>query len=324
MRAPRFWQEEGSALARILSPAGRITGLLTARRLRRAGWRAPVPVICCGNVSVGGTGKTTLALDLLARLRARGLDAHALIRGYKGAGRGVLRVDPRLHDARLVGDEALLLAGVAPTWTGADRAASARAAVAAGAACLVMDDGMQNPGLAQDAALLVVDGEAGFGNGLLLPAGPLRESVASGAARARAAILIGADRRDAAALLPPALPVLHAMLAADEAASRLAGERLVAFAGIGRPEKFFASLDRLGATPRQRVGFPDHHPYTPRDLRRLARLAAGQGARLVTTPKDAVRLPRGVPADILVAGVRLHWQDERQIEAILDEVTSPP
>ncbi len=166
-------------MPRLLAPFSALTAGITARRVARPGWRAPVPVICCGNATVGGAGKTTLALDLARRLAARGVAVHCLTRGYGGRVGTVLRVASGVHPASLVGDEPLLLAAVAPTWVGRDRAASARAAAAADAAALVMDDGLQNPGLAKDLAFLVVDGAAGFGNGRLLPAGPLREPVAS-------------------------------------------------------------------------------------------------------------------------------------------------
>ncbi len=247
---------------------------VTARRIARPGWRAPVPVICCGNVTVGGAGKTTLALDLAARLGARGVAVHVLLRGYGGAVRGVHRVaagDP----ASLVGDEALLLAAVAPTWVGADRAASARAAVAAGAAALLLDDGLQNPSLCKDLALLVVDGGSGFGNGRVLPAGPLREPVAAGAARCQAAVQIGADATGALAHLPAGLAVLHARLEQDVAG--LAGQPVVAFAGIARPDKFFDGLVQGGVSVVARRAFADHHPYTARDIQDVLEIGGAVG-----------------------------------------------
>ncbi|WP_428377301.1 tetraacyldisaccharide 4'-kinase [Lichenicoccus sp.] len=321
MRAPAFWASATPGLrAHLLRPGARLFEAITRRRLARPGWHAPVPVLCCGNLTVGGAGKTTLTLDLLSRLRARGVVVHALTRGYRGTVRGVVRVDPAQHDAAQVGDEPLLLAAIAPTWVGADRAASARAAIAAGARCLVMDDGMQNPTLVQDCTLLVIDGAAGFGNGCVLPAGPLREPVAAGAGRARAAILIGPDQRNVAALLPAALPVLRAELALSAEARSLRGRRLVAFAGIGRPEKFFASLRTLGLDVAAEAGFADHHRYRPGELRRLSELARALGALLVTTPKDAIRLPAGFRAGIVVLGVGLQWADPAAIEGTLDRL----
>ena len=313
MRPPRFWAADGPAWPGVvLAPLGGLVAAVTARRVARGGWRAPVPVLCVGNASVGGSGKTVVALDLAARLAAAGRAPHVLLRGYGGTVRGVRRVaaeDP----AALVGDEAKLLAAVAPTWVGADRATSARAAVAAGAGVLVLDDGLQNPGLVKDAALLVVDGGAGFGNGRVLPAGPLRENAAAAAARCAAMVLIGEDRHRVAARI--GLPVLRARLAvADAAAWR--GARVLAFAGIGRPEKFFASLREAGAELVGRTPFPDHHPYTAREIAALRARAAAAGAVLATTAKDAARL--GPAADcVRVLRVALAWETPEAIAALL-------
>lgn len=316
MRPPAFWQHD-TWLAHLLAPAARVGAALTARRVARPGWRAPVPVLCCGNAGVGGAGKTTVALDLAQRLQARGVAVHCLTRGYGGRVRGVLRVDPAQHDASLVGDEPLLLAAVVPTWVAADRAAGARAAVAAGAQALLMDDGLQNPSLIQDAALLVVDGAVGFGNGRVMPAGPLREPVYAAAARCRAAVLIGADAAGARGALPAGLPVLTATLVPDSA---LPGTRVLAFAGIARPSKFHATLRQAGATVVECIDFPDHHRFTASELDRVMARAEALEARPVTTPKDAVRLPAAVRAQVLVAGVALRWDDPAALERLLAAV----
>jgi tetraacyldisaccharide 4'-kinase len=314
MHARGFWQRDG-LLPWLLAPVSRIVAGATARRVARPGWRAPVPVICCGNVGVGGAGKTTLALDLGERLTRRGAQVAFITRGYRGDAKGSLRVAPG-HEAGLVGDEALLLAALAPTYVGADRAASAQLAVAAGATVLVMDDGLQNPGLIKDLSLLVVDGEVGFGNGRVLPAGPLREPVAAGAGRCQAALLIGEDRHGALAALPPGLPVLRARLRPE--APELAGRRVLAFAGIGRPSKFFTTVAEAGADVAGEQGFPDHHPFTQAEWDQLCARAAALGAELVTTPKDAVRLPPAWQARVLVAGVSLAWDGDAQIEGLLE------
>jgi tetraacyldisaccharide 4'-kinase len=220
-----------------------------------------------------------------------------------------------------VGDEAKLLAAVAPTWVGADRAATARAAVAAGAAALVMDDGLQNPTLAKDLSLLVIDGGFGFGNGRVLPAGPLREPVAVAAARCRAAVLIGPDTHGALAALPPGLPVLRARLVPDPAdAAALRGRRVLAFAGIARPEKFFASLEEAGASVAARESFPDHHLFAPAELRRLFDRAARLEAMPATTAKDAARLPPEARARVAVLGIALAWDDPAALAALLAEL----
>ena len=312
--APRFWSHDGF-LAKTLAPLSLIGSALTARRVARAGWRAPVPVICCGNVTVGGAGKTTLVLDLTQRLAGRGV--HILLRGYGGSARGVHRVMPE-DSAGLAGDEALLLSQVAPTWIGADRAASARAAIEAGARVLLMDDGLQNPTLVKTASLLVIDGGTGFGNGRVLPAGPLREPVSAAAARCQAAVLIGPDSTRATAQLPPGLPVLRADLVQDRSIADLAGRTVVAFAGIARPEKFFAPLRAAGAVLIAARPFPDHHPYTVRELEALANEALGNSAILVTTPKDSARLPAEWRAQVIVVGVGLAWRDPAEIDQFLE------
>jgi tetraacyldisaccharide 4'-kinase len=319
-RAPAFWNErEGTLLPLLLSPFAAVTAAVTAHRVARPGWRAPVPVICCGNVTVGGAGKTTLALDLGRRLIAHGRRVHFLSRGYGGRGGGTHRVAPG-DAAADVGDEPLLLAEVAPTWTGADRAASAQAAVAAGAEALVLDDGLQNPTLRKDLSLLVIDGASGFGNGRVLPAGPLREPIAAGASRCHAAVLIGADRAGAVAALPRGLPLLRARLVHGPEVDELAGRRALAFAGIASPEKFFATLGEAGVVLAARVGFPDHHPYTDSELRRLLDEAARLDAVPVTTPKDAVRLPAARLAEVRVVDVAIAWEDPPAIEALLSSL----
>ncbi len=316
-RAPAFWFRDGWT-ARLLSPLSAIGAAIAARRVARPGWRAPVPVICCGNVTVGGAGKTTLVLDLAQRLIARGCAVHILLRGYGGRSRGTHRVSPD-DTAEAVGDEALLLAAVAPTWTGADRAASARAAVAAGATVLLMDDGLQNPTLHKDLSLLVVDGATGFGNGRVLPAGPLREPVAAGAARCQAAVVIG-PARSLPRSLPVSLPVLRATLVQGPEIAALRGKQVLAFAGIAYPDKFFAPLRAAGVDVVRAMPFPDHHPYTRRELDALLGDADRLNAILVTTPKDAVRLPPEVKPWVQVVGVGLLWDDEALLRALLDGV----
>lgn len=321
VRAPAFWRQDGP-IPRLLSPLSRIVASATARRVARPGWRAPVPVICCGNVTVGGAGKTTVVLDLAERLCGRGAAVHILLRGYGGRVRGPHRVVPG-HTAAEVGDEAILLAGVAPTWVGGDRAASARAAVAAGARLLLMDDGLQNPGLTKDLSLLIVDGATGFGNGRVLPAGPLREPVAAGAARCAAAVLIGPDLTGAASLLP-GLPILHARLVQDRAVEALSGRRILPFAGIAHPGKFFGPLEAAGAVLAGTAPFPDHHAYAAADLDRLATRAKALDAALVTTPKDAVRLPPTFLPKVQVIGVGLEWEDPVALDRLLTRVHPGP
>lgn len=320
MRAPRFWADTRDRIqSRMLAPFGVVWGAITSHRAQRPGWRAPIPVICCGNATLGGAGKTILALDLARRLRVAGRHVHVLLRGYGGRSRASHRVEPT-HDSALVGDEALLLATVAPTWIGVDRAASAELAIAHGADVLLLDDGLQNPTLGKDLSLLAIDGGFGFGNGRVFPAGPLREPVHAAAARCGAAILIGPDRYRAAAALPLSLPLLRARLVPGPDMAALAGRDVLAFAGIGRPEKFFASLRDAGVRIADAVPFADHHPFRPGEVERLLDRADRLRATAVTTAKDAVRLPPALRTRITVATVALAWEDESAVDALLQRI----
>jgi tetraacyldisaccharide 4'-kinase len=317
MRRPDFWDENG-ALARALAPLGWTYGL--AGRVRRrltTPVRVPVPVLCVGNLTVGGSGKTPVAIALARRLREAGRSPHVLTRGYGGRERGPLQVDPARHDASAVGDEPLLLAEVAPTWVARDRPAGARAALAAGADVIVMDDGFQNPSLVQDLRLVVIDGETGFGNRRLLPAGPLRERVSDGLARATAVVRMGPDRAGIDALLPPGLPRLAAELRPGAGAPDLRGRAVIAFAGIGRPGKFFATLEREGAKLLARHAFADHHGYRRDEIESLLTAAERAGAVLVTTAKDRVRLPRDLRDRVQALPVEVAWSDPAAVDRLL-------
>jgi tetraacyldisaccharide 4'-kinase len=319
MRAPEFWGGDGGGLLpRLLAPAAALYAAATARRLARPGWQAPVPVVCCGNATAGGAGKTTVSLDIGRRLAARGIAVHFLLRGYGGSLRGPLQVDPATHDSQAVGDEALLLAAERPSWISPDRAAGAQAMVAAGAQAIVMDDGLQNPGLEKDLSLLVVDGLYGFGNGHIIPAGPLREPVANAAARCRAAVLIGEDEAGVLAKLPPRLPVLRARLKPGPEAALLAGQAVYAFCGIATPRKFFATLQEAGAVLAGRMAFADHYPFDEGDMDELLREAESRRAIPVTTRKDFVRIPPAYRSRVTVLTISLEWAEPAAIEAMLD------
>lgn len=281
-----------------------------------------MPVICCGNATAGGAGKTTVALDLGQRLADRGIAAHFLLRGYGGKLRGPTRVDPATHDSTLVGDEALLLAELRPTWISADRGLGGQAAVAGGAQAIVMDDGLQNPTLEKDLSLLVVDGGYGFGNGRVIPAGPLREPVLTAASRCRAAVLIGEDEMGVLAQLPPTLPVLRAKLVAGPEAAMLAGQPVFAFCGIASPRKFFATLTEAGAVLAGRESFADHYPYDEGDMRALLDQADALRALPVTTKKDFVRIPLAFRSRVTVVTVRLKWEEPAAIESLLDPLAA--
>ncbi len=318
MRAPGFWVGGGGIAPLLLAPFSAIYAGATARRMARPGWQAPVPVICCGNATAGGAGKTTVALDIGQRLANRGIAVHFLLRGYGGKLRGPVRVDPGLHDSQAVGDEALLLAAERPAWISADRAAGARAAVAAGAQAIIMDDGLQNPTLEKDLSLLIVDGQFGFGNNRIIPAGPLREPVAAAAARCRAAVMIGEDEAHAASLLPPGTRILRARQRPAPETAMLAGQPVHAFCGIGNPKKFFATLTEIGAVVAGRAPFADHYPFDEGDMREILAEADRLRAIPVTTRKDFVRIPAAFRSRVTVVNIGLEWEDTAAIEALLD------
>jgi tetraacyldisaccharide 4'-kinase len=300
----------------------------TAGRLRIAVTkpeRAPLPVVCVGNLTVGGAGKTPTVLALLELIarRTQGRDiAHALTRGYGGTLPGPVRVDPAHHTADKVGDEALLLARAAPTWVAHDRVAGALAAAASGARLVVMDDGFQNPSLAKDLSLVVIDGETGFGNRRVMPAGPLREPIKAGLKRTDAVVIIGRDVTGLAAdihALKPSLPILTARLA-PSSTSPLQGQRVFAFAGIGRPQKFFATLAAMGADVVGCKAFADHHPFKTDDIATLEVAAQTLNARLVTTEKDFVRLDAVARRNVTALPVTLTFDNAAALTALIDPI----
>ncbi|MGH7076077.1 MAG: tetraacyldisaccharide 4'-kinase [Stellaceae bacterium] len=317
MSPPDFWSRPG-LVPSLLQPAAELFAAMgAARRAMIVPWQAPVPVICVGNLVLGGAGKTPVVASLARLLRASRRNPHILSRGYGGSAAGPLRVDPACQDAAEVGDEPVLLAREAPVWVARDRAAGARAAVEAGADCLLLDDGFQNPSLIKNFSLLVIDGAYGLGNGRVVPAGPLREPAASGLGRADAIVVMGEDRANIAPRLTP--PVFEARLAPVNGAD-FAGREVIAFAGIGRPEKFFATLADAGAKIVGRHAFSDHHRYRDAELHRLRDAAAAQGAVLVTTEKDRVRLPPAWQAAIASLEVRVAWHDEAMLMQHLERV----
>jgi tetraacyldisaccharide 4'-kinase len=314
-------------LARLLQPTGWAYGRATAERMRRPGEHAGAPTICVGNFVAGGAGKTPVAMALARMLIADGRRVAFLSRGYGGAERSEpLLVDAGAHTVAMVGDEPLLLAKLAQCWVGADRVRSARKAVEAGANTLVLDDGLQNPGLVKDFAFAVMDGETGFGNGLCVPAGPLRAPVSAQLPFVHALIVLGGGGEAAAAriaALAPGKPLIRASLEPDAlAAAPLIGREVVAFAGIARPEKFYATLRRVGAQILATRDFPDHHPYTAREIEALIEEAGSRNALLATTEKDLVRLnPRQARA-IVTLPVTLRFEDPASVRRILRQAVA--
>lgn len=320
MRPPEFWQRgRGGAAAAVLAPLGSLYALGgRLRRTRATPYRAPVPVVCVGNLTVGGAGKTPVAMAVAERLAAAGVDVHFVTRGYGGRITGPVRVDPQIHSAADVGDEPLLLARRRTAWVARRRPEGIAAAAAAGADAVVLDDGYQNPTFAKDVALVVVDGTRGFGNGHVLPAGPLREPVADGLARASAVVIMGDDHADIASSAAP-LPVIGARVVPAPGAEVVRGRRVFAFAGIAHPDKVWTTLRGLDADLAGTRAFPDHHLFTPDEIAAMLAEAERAGALVVTTEKDAVRLRADLAGRVTVLPVIVAWSNP----SLLDRVLAP-
>jgi len=329
MRPPRFWDSPPQApgwQARALAPLGSLYGAMTKRRLARGEpLRLDAPVICVGNINVGGTGKTPSVIWLLERLRAAGHLPHVISKGYGGSATDPVWVEPARHAASKVGDEPLLLAMFGEVWVGKDRRETARSAAECGATVLIMDDGFQDPSLAKDVSVVVVDAGKGFGNERCLPAGPLREPVTDGLARADLVLTIGEDDAQetfSADLL--GLPRIRARMAVLDTGMAWAGARVLAFAGIGNPEKFFETLRRQGAEIVRTEALDDHQAFGPGLLNRLESEAKALNAQLVTTEKDAVRLPPKFRSKVITLPVRLAVEDEEAVLKTILERIPPP
>ena len=325
MRAPKFWYGEPGIRARLLSPLASLYAHQTRSRLRTAKpLRLDVPVICVGNINIGGTGKTPTVIALIDRLNARGYRPHVVTRGYGGSERGPKRVSEQNDRPDKVGDEPLLLSAFAPTWVSRDRKPGGLAAVKDGADVIILDDALQNPDLATDATIICVDARHGFGNGRIIPAGPLREPVSEGLSRGDLLLSIGADsdqitfEAEWGGLM--SIPHLRAALAPLHTGFDWTGERVLAFAGIGHPEKFFHSLREIGADVVATEALDDHQPLSPALMQRLRAEASRHDARLVTTEKDAARLPMEQRREILTLPVRLQIADPAPLDALLDRV----
>lgn len=321
MRAPQFWRDEGGA-SRLLSPLGLLYGVVARGRLAREAPRAALPTIVVGGLTAGGDGKTPLVVALAKMLAAEGERPALLTRGYgKRGGRAEPFAVFSDDDVAIAGDEALLLSRHALAIVGADRAASAALALELGATLLILDDGFHSRRLSPDLSLLAIDSDYGAGNGRCLPAGPLRAPLEAQIAAADALIVIGAGAAGRMLAASCWKPVFQSQIVPEaEAAKALAGERVIGFAGIGRPEKFFRSLAETGAEVVVTRGFPDHHRFSKGDLAELAALQRRHDATLVTTEKDAVRLPPALAAEALP--ISLVFAEPGALMATLDAALS--
>ena len=329
MREPRFWardvdpkSREGAPLFRILcTPAAWLYASITKRKIEGTEpQKVTAKVICVGNLSAGGVGKSPVVAGLRKHIEEKyGLRVATLSRGYKGKLKGPLKVDPSRHTAADVGDEPSMHAQNGETWIGADRAAAGTAMNEEGVELILMDDGHQNPGLHKDLSLIVVDSMAGFGNGYVIPKGPLREPILEGLSRADAVITMG-DGDPPAIIFDTGLPVFNARITPT---GHLEKDRYVAFAGIGRPEKFFDTLTSMDVELEDAIPYPDHYAFKQSDLKYLRRLASERNAQLITTEKDFVRLPIDDRHDIDVLPIEIQFDQLEALDKLIADVIKP-
>lgn len=313
MKTPSYWKTR-NLISTILWPLGGLYAFATGLRLYlRHPKKVKTPVICVGNLTAGGTGKTPIAISLAKMLQQQGFSPFFITRGYGGKLQDVL-VDPTRHTAAEVGDEPLLLASTAPTVVNADRYKAALKAEANGANIIIMDDGFQNPGLFKDLSFIVVDGGFGLGNRRPVPAGPLRENWHRGLKRTDAVIIIGQDQYNIAKIIRDK-PLFTGTI--TPISPEPLPERVLAFAGIGRPEKFYNSLKELGINLSKTIDFPDHHQYTSAELEALIRKAKELQAELYTTSKDFVKIPKDLQKHFKVLNIGIRWDKEEMLTGFI-------
>jgi tetraacyldisaccharide 4'-kinase len=319
MREPAFWWRKPGLRAALCSPLAAAYGAVAAARMARRGVQASLPVLCVGNFTLGGAGKTPTVIAIASMLAENGERPFCLTRGYGGTAAGPKLVDAHADHSSEVGDEALLLARAAPTIVARDRPGGAALAHSHGATVALMDDGLQNASLVKDFTLAVVDGRRGIGNGKVFPAGPLRAPLAAQLARIDALLVVGEEtgaRELVAAARRRGLPVLHGRLVPDAAAgAALKGRKVLAFAGIGDPEKFFLSARQAGIAVAETRAFPDHHRFSAEEAARLMMEAEHDGLALLTTEKDRARMAGDALTETLAARVHV-----LPVTMIVDEI----
>ena len=304
MKTPAHWQNK-NVVSSLLTPLGVFYGALTALRLKlKKGFKASVPVICVGNITAGGVGKTPVSIALAQILQSQGKNPFFISRGYGGKLNGIL-VDPKKHSPQEVGDEPLMLSFVAPTVVAHDRGIAAQIAIKNGADILVMDDGFQNPSLKKDVSFLVFNGEIGIGNGKIIPAGPLRERLHAGLKRADAVIFIGNDKSSLLKQLHE--PIFKAEIVEEK--PKHFDTKVIAFAGIGYPQKFYNSLLKCGLTIANAYSFPDHHFYTKHELKEIIKKAQKKNLPIYTTSKDFVKIPASLQQHFNVLKIKAEFDN---------------
>ncbi|MBR2300121.1 MAG: tetraacyldisaccharide 4'-kinase [Alphaproteobacteria bacterium] len=308
MKTPQYWQHQ-NLISSLLTPIGALYSMATALRLKWIKpYQANVPVICIGNITAGGVGKTPVSIALAELLKANGKNPFFISRGYGGSLSGVL-IDLKKHTPQEVGDEPLMLAAVAPTVVCADRGIAAQIAEKNGADVLIMDDGFQNPTLKKDLSFLVFNGELGIGNGKTIPAGPLREGLKSGLKRADGVIFIGRDKYELLKQINK--PVFRVLIKEERPAHH--NTKVIAFAGIGYPQKFYNSLQKCGLAVANSYDFPDHHFYTKDELKALIKKGKTKNLPIYTTLKDYVKIPQNLQKSFNVLNIKAQFEDKNQI-----------
>ncbi len=320
-KAPSFWHQPNHPLRYALTPLSWLYQLGHLIRFHaNPSYKAHVPVLCVGNLVAGGAGKTPAAIMLTQQLIAMGHTPHIISRGYGSHILNSLLVNDT-HTATDVGDEALLLARHAPCWVGENRKESAINAMKNGADCLIMDDGLQNPSLYKNASMVVIDGGYGIGNGAIIPAGPMREPWKVGLKHANAVLIIGEDTHNLTDTLPQHIMAMSATINATIPES-IKGKPLLAFCGIGRPQKFYDTLAEHKLDVIDTQDFPDHHPFKEGELSALWDTAEKAGAALVTTEKDWVRLPKEWQSKVEIVPITLNIAPKASVEQLLSALFS--
>jgi tetraacyldisaccharide 4'-kinase len=314
LHAPKFWFQQRTFFAALLQPLAFIYDAVGHfLRGRVVPQKMSVPVICIGNVLVGGSGKTPVVRTLAKMLQKQGFTPHIISRGYGGYAHGPMRVEVTLHTLGEVGDEPLLLAPIAPVWVAKDKVAGAQAAIAAGADILILDDGLQNPSLHKDINFLVIDATRGLGNGHVLPAGPLRETIQNALSKTTAIIWIGDGNSELHKKLASHTPLLAAASHTVCMTRDMSGQKVLAFCGLGNTQKFYDGLAALGATVLKTVDFPDHYVWSTVEIKQLLAQAKTLNAIPVTTAKDAVRIPKSLLDEITICDVKIDFSDETEL-----------
>jgi tetraacyldisaccharide 4'-kinase len=318
LKAPKFWYlKKVTLLSQILYPLSLLFRLGTKlRNITSHAERFSFPVICIGNIVVGGAGKTPVAIKIAEILKIAGYKPHFISKGYAGLVKKSTLVE-LWHSPKSVGDEPLLLSQIAPTWVGIDRNNSIQLAKNKGADCIIMDDGFQNPTIHKDFSIIVINASQEFGNEKVMPAGPLRENIKKGLSRTNLIIVIGEIKDSLQKNIPAHIPIIQAKFKINNENKIFKGQKITAFAGIAYPEKFFTSLKEQGGKIIKEITYPDHHIYDENDLLSLAEIANKTQSILVSTQKDFVRIPKSYRALVNTLEGKISFEKENIIKEIL-------